>query len=230
LTTDHTIVIEEASLELVPKKLRSHRSCKLVYERFGIAPAMQVLDRNYHGEAMRDISDLEKRGRPDVVHLAVLDVTSTPLFFQNKIGLVVHTRGGLVVSFREGTRPPRTLERFCGVMAKILSSSYGKDEESLFEIRESMTFKELISFLGAENIISFSRLGKKEKLRSILSPQRLESNKNTTLVVGGFPHGSLKEEVIGISDNVVSISKYSLPAHTVTARICYELEVGLGVS
>ena len=229
MTPDHTIVIEEASLELVPKKLRSHKSCKLVYERFGIPPEIQILDRNYHGEAIRDLPDSEKRGRPDVVHLAVLDVTSTPLFFQNRIRLVVHTREGIVISLREGTRPPRTLQRFCGVMAKILSSSYGRAEESFFEIRESMNFKQLISFLGPENVISFSRLGKREELRNIFNSQRLASGKSTILVVGGFPHGSLKEDIIRLSDDVVSISRYSLPAHTVTARICYELEIGLGV-
>ena len=115
-------------------------------------------------------------------------------------------------------------------MAKILSSSYGEAEKSLFDIKESMSFKQLISFLGAETVISFSRVGKIESLRDMFSSERLLQQESTLLVVGGFPHGTLREDVIRDSDDVVSISKYALPAHTVTARICYELEIRLGVS
>ena len=122
----HSIILEEALLELVPEKFRKHDSCKLVENRFGIPPELQILDDNYHQQLIAKLSNREKRGRPDIVHFALLDITSTPAYMEGLVEVYVHTINNTTIKILSGVRLPRTFQRFCGVMAKVLS---GKMEE-----------------------------------------------------------------------------------------------------
>lgn len=216
------MILEEASLELVPRKLQTHASSKRVEQSFGVRPEMQILDSNFHKSAMLNLSDLEKRGRPDVVHFALLDVTSTPLFSAGRVKVVIHTIGGKVITLKTGTRPPRTLQRFCGVMAKLLSSKEGEAEGKLFEVNDEMNFLELLSLLEIERTISLTKQGIRREISGITSG--LSDKKRTAWVVGGFAHGHFEPEVTRNSNEIVSICDESLAAHVVTARMCYELE------
>ncbi len=222
----HILIFEQASLEIVPKRLRLHEDCTRVEKRFGVKPEMQILDANFHSHAMVNLTDREKRGRPDVVHFALLDATSTPLFMQGKLEIVIHTIDGTVIVLKEGTRPPRTLQRFCGVMAKLISSRLTAEERRLFDVLGTKRFEELVSFLGAQRVISFSRQGRLETLSETIA-NVVGFPKRTALVVGGFAHGQFAPDVVENSDDLVAISDHSLPAHVATARICYELERNL---
>ncbi len=185
---------------------------------------MQILDQNFHAKILASLNDREKRGRPDVVHLALLDATSTPLFQDGFLGLFLRTRQGFAIQVKTGTRPPRTLQRFCGVMAKLLSGKYGAEEERLFSIESNQSFEMLVKAQGVDRIISLSSLGLPFSLRDLVASETHEDG-NTAWVIGGFAHGHFEKEVIQLSDLVASISKRTLPAHVVSARICYELEV-----
>ncbi len=45
-----------------------------------------------------------------------------------------------------------------------------------------------------------------------------------TWIVGGFPRGHFGDDVKSLATDIISISKYSLTAHVVTARLCYVFE------
>jgi rRNA small subunit pseudouridine methyltransferase Nep1 len=221
------LVIEEASLELVPKELRTKKEVIDVQRRFGVKPEAQILDRNFHANAMLSLKgNLEKRGRPDVVHFALLDATSTPLFLEDKIRIIIHTIHNETIELKSGTRPPRTLQRFCGVFSKLLSGQLGSQESNLFDYRSSQTFGELLDSVGAESIFCLTRKGEISDLGNIVS-KAVSSSKTTTWIVGGFAHGSFGPDVTARCTRSFSISPMPLPAHVVTARLCYELEKNL---
>ena len=104
----HAIILEEASLELVPKRFWGHESCKIVEARFGVPPQSQILDDNFHHKIIATIPNSEKRGRPDIVHFALLDIVSTPAYWLDLIRPIIRTINGEIIIVKKGVRLPRT--------------------------------------------------------------------------------------------------------------------------
>ena len=220
----HIIILEEASLELVPRKFRNHNSCKLVTSRFGVLPAMQILDENYHHQIIRGLPNCKKRGRPDIVHFALLDISSTPAFTEDLVEVYVHTIQNQTIKLKPGVRLPRTLQRFCGVIAKVLSGHIEGKEVDLFELNNDETLLQLLSRVPHDNLICLTTEGKITNLllyaKSLVGPST-----NTTWIVGGYAHGHFRDDVKALSTDVISISKHHLPAHVVTSRLCFAIEL-----
>jgi rRNA small subunit pseudouridine methyltransferase Nep1 len=219
------LIIEDASLQLLPVELRKSKDAKSVERLFGVKPEHQILDSNFHRlEFLQKKNTLfSKSGRPDVVHFALLDATSTPLFQGGKLQVYIHTLEDVTIEVKRETRLPRTLPRFCGVMSKLLSGRYGPAEEQLFSIKGSQTFNELLVQLGINQAIALSRIGRLTDLNDYVQ-RILISNDIIAWIVGGFSIGHFEDETLEASNELISISKGSLPAHVVTARLCYEIE------
>lgn len=224
----NTIVLEESSLEIVPKKYWHTRCCKDVQVRFGVMPQFQMLDDNFHHEIVNKLENPQKRGRPDIVHFALLDITSTPLYMNDKIQVVIHTIGEQTIKVGKHVRVPRTLQRFCGVISKVLTERQVQSEKNHFELKKNQSIKELLSSLSVDETILLSSKGIPADF-SILTKETNSKKQSTAWVVGGFAHGNFKESSRNLFDRIVSISDSSLPAHVVTARLCYELERILNV-
>jgi rRNA small subunit pseudouridine methyltransferase Nep1 len=222
---NHTIVLEDASLEIVPKKYQNSDACKDVELKFGVKPHLQILDDNFHHVIVSKLMQREKRGRPDVVHLALLDITSTPLYSNDKVQVVIHTLGGSSIVLGKRIRIPRTLQRFCGVMSKVLAGKQEDKEKGLFLFKEDETLQELVGSLDVSTVISFSSKGILTDLSQIVRENASSGRK--AWIVGGFPHGHFSDHVRALSNQTISISESSLPAHVVTARLSYELERNL---
>jgi rRNA small subunit pseudouridine methyltransferase Nep1 len=221
----HSIILEEASLELVPKRFWNHEACKVVEARFGIPPKSQILDDNFHHKIIATIPKNEKRGRPDIVHFALLDIVSTPAYKMDLIRPIIRTINGEVIVVKKGVRLPRTELRFYGVMSKILRSEANPYGLQLFEYRDSQTMGELLHSLNPSKVSCLSTEGIRRDLNDVVSNlTRKLPEKSCVWVVGGFAHGHFSDEVKRLADDLISISSYSLPAHVVTARLSYEIE------
>ncbi len=224
-THPHTILLEQSSLELVPKKFWNHDSCRFVETRFGIKAENQILDDNFHHEIIQRLPDREKRGRPDIVHFALLDIMSTPAYQKKFIQPVVHTINNEVILVKDGVRLPRTELRFYGVMSKILKRKIGSSERDLFEDRGVQQMKELVKALKPGSTFCLSIEGVPKELHEFVQKSEPEDNKSTCLwIVGGFARGHFNEDVKALSNEIISISDRPLPAHVVTARLSYEIE------
>jgi rRNA small subunit pseudouridine methyltransferase Nep1 len=219
----HSIILEEASLELVPEKFRKHDSCKLVENRFGISPELQILDDNFHHQLIAKLSNREKRGRPDIVHFALLDITSTPAYMEGLVEVYVHTINNSTIKILSGVRLPRTFQRFCGVMAKVLSGKMEEKEKELFEIKNEQVIDQLVSLIDSDRVVCLTSEGVPKDLPSFVKGIHSKREK-ATWIVGGFPRGHFGDDVKSLATDVISISKYSLTAHVVTARLCYVIE------
>jgi rRNA small subunit pseudouridine methyltransferase Nep1 len=223
------LILEDASLELVPERFQSDESCRKFELRFGVPPALQILDDNYHHEIVRRLDRQGKRGRPDIVHLALLDAASTPVFQSGLLDIVVHTVNGHTVRIRKGTRLPRTLARFNGVFGKLLSATRdGKGDESteLLTFNPNQKIRDVVSKLGASRTIALTRVGNLYDLRNKvhMERERMAEGEKLAWIVGGFARGHFGKETSEISSELVAISKFPLPAHVVTSRLSYELE------
>lgn len=182
----------------------------------GKHPSQILLDRSLHHTAMLKLKDGLRRGRPDLVHQAVLAVTGTPAYLMGEAKLYIHTYANLVIEVAEKTRLPKTYFRFQGLMEKVLSGQ----KEELLRVRETKV-DDLIDQIGAESVIGFSRRGNWMKPEEWVS--RYVKN-NTVFVVGGFPRGGFSPDVVKKFNVMVAIHEMPLETHTVLARVIYDYE------
>ena len=77
-----------------------------------------MLDNSWHFAAMKGIDNEHKRGRPDLVHLCLLEACTIPLYLENKIMIYLHTIDDKVIFVGKGVRIPKSYHRFEGLIEK----------------------------------------------------------------------------------------------------------------
>jgi rRNA small subunit pseudouridine methyltransferase Nep1 len=215
-------VIAEAALELVPKSLWRDPSVRNDAKRRGLKePAGILLDRSIHHSAMLKLEDGYRRGRPDLVHLTLLNVTSTPLHQEGKARAYIHTIDDTILTFDEGARPPKSYARFRNLMEKMLVE---RPDHGLVRVQNA-TLPELLRNIGADYSVGLSVQGAPSKLEELA--RDLAGRESPAVIVGGFPRGHFIPGDIEAFDSLVRIHERPLDAHVVAARVVYEIEKSL---
>src|SRR4051812_38012604 len=116
-----SLVIAEAAIESVPTQLIDHPSVKNHAQRQGRPPTEILLDRSYHHSAMihSNLKSGWKRGRPDIVHFALMEALSTPLFIEGRLNVYLHTINDKLISIGENLRIPKSYFRFEALMIDL---------------------------------------------------------------------------------------------------------------
>jgi len=215
-----TIVLVESSLELIPKQLTSHPSVISYCKKFKKSPSTTLLDNSWHFAAMKGLDNEIKRGRPDIVHLTLLSLCTTPAFYENKIKVFVHTVNDKVISFNNKTRLPKSYHRFQGLIEKLfLTHKIETDDEILMELRSS-SLSDLISEIKPTKIIGLTTKGKQTTLEKLV--QQIPNN--SCIIIGGFQKSHFNQETEKTINDSFSINNLSLEAHLVASRLVYEYE------
>ncbi len=212
------LIIAEAALETIPDEIVRHPSVANDARRTGNEPSTLLLDRSIHHAAMVRLDDQFKRGRPDLVHLTLLNATSTPLYQDGLAKVYIHTRKDVVLEFREGTRPPKSYSRFRDLMRKSLQEM---PESGLIKVYE-LSVGALLKNIGPDLVVGLSIQGGSSSYE-VLAAQ-LSAKRSPAVLIGGFPRGHFTPETTGLFDRVVRVDKRSLDAHVVVARLIYEVE------
>lgn len=214
-----SFVLAESGLELVPKEIRRSPAVANDSRRRGVDAAGILLDRSVHHSAMARLKDSEKRGRPDLIHAALLSVTSTPFYLEGNVRILVHTYQDLVLDVAERTRLPKNYLGFRGLMEKTLSQ---KPAEGLVKVIPAGLAEVVKRVLAPDVVFGLSIQGRPRTLSDLAA--RVASAKNPCVLVGGFPHGHFSQKTLGLVDELVRIDPRPLEAHVVAARLVYELE------
>ena len=215
-----SLVIAESALELIPNTIQNHPSVLSHANKLEKNPEDILLDNSWHFAAMKGMENEFKRGRPDLVHLCLLEACSTPLYIENKIRIFLHTIDDKVIFIGENVRIPKSYHRFAGLIEKLFKEKTVKsDEKKLLELKE-MNFSELIDHIKPAKIIGFSTQGDNESYQSAAS----KLDDNSCIVIGGFQKGHFSESIRKKIDHLFSVDKKSLDAHVVVGRILYEYE------
>jgi rRNA small subunit pseudouridine methyltransferase Nep1 len=217
------LIVAEAALELIPKEILKHPSVKSSARLFGLKPSSLLLDRSYHHSAMLRLENTEKRGRPDIVHFALLEATSTPLYKENMLKVYIHTINNKVIEIGEGVRLPRTYFRFHNLISQLFKKKEIDDSvgKMLLKYYDS-NFKDLLDKIKPTLIVGFSRLGEFVRLDELCISLAKEAN--PVAVIGGFQRGHFSKQVSKYFDKLVSIYNGPLDTHVVIARLIYEFE------
>jgi rRNA small subunit pseudouridine methyltransferase Nep1 len=212
------LVIGEAALELVPESLRSDPSVKGDAKRRGIDPGSILLDRSIHHSAMLKLKDGFMRGRPDLIYLTLLSVTSTPLHQKGKVKVFIHTVDDVILEFEEETRPPKSYARFRNLMEKVLVE---RPEKGLVTSAKG-SLPGLLKSIRPDETVGLSIQGAPVRLDAL--GKELAAEERPAVVVGGFPQGHFAPADLKAFDRLVRIDETSLDAHVVAARVAYEVE------
>ncbi|MEM4311312.1 MAG: ribosome biogenesis protein [Nitrososphaerales archaeon] len=215
-----TLILADASLELVPRKIAKHSSVVKLARRKGKKPEEILLDRSYHHSAMLSLPFSYKRGRPDIVHFALLIATSSPLYRMNKLKIFVHTINDKLIVLSHGLRFPKAYHRFEGLMEQLFKIERIEYKgKALLELKEK-DFEGLMKELKLKRVIGLSRKGKASTFEDVA--RKLEDN--SAIVIGGFPKGSFTDKVLKNIHELYSVHKLSLETALVVDRILYEYE------
>jgi rRNA small subunit pseudouridine methyltransferase Nep1 len=212
-------VLAESALELVPKEISGRPAVVSDSKRREMMASEILLDRSFHHSAMSRLQDSEKRGRPDLVHVALLSVTGTPLYLDVRVRVFVHTYTGVVLELAEKTRIPKNYLRFRGLMEKALLE---RPLEGLIKTYSAGVGELVRRRLGCDLVLGLTVQGKQGDAEEVAN--RVASAKNPCIIVGGFPHGHFKKEVLTSVDELVRIDSRPLEAHVVASRVVYEIE------
>jgi len=219
-----TLILAESALETVPERLWTHRAIQRYTKLRRKPPQFILLDRSYHHAAMRRLEQNEKRGRPDIVHFALLEALGSPLNKEGLLQVYVHTIGDNVIRVEPTTRLPRNYNRFVSLIEQLFE--YEKippqpTEKALLTTKRQ-TLLQLIREIKPSYVLAFSRIGKPLTLEEAVS--KLTDENRPVVIVGGFPHGHFSETTVRLANDVVSIDSEMLETWTVTSRIMYEFE------
>ena len=204
------LILLDSSLELVPLEIVNHPAVVKNAKRRGKEPKYTLLDISLHYHAMKDLPNKEKRGRPDIVHLALLNFLTIEEPIKGEV--YIHTIDGKIIHVNNKTRLPKNYNRFVGLIEQLFQ--FGKVPVDSNE-----------PFLQVENI-KLRDLKKKYKLPVLseegkrVSPEKIcELGEDWLIGVGAFPHGDFSNEVKEVADEFYSISNYVLETHQVICRI-----------
>ena len=214
------IILAESSLELIPKKIHNHPSVTSYSKKFKKNSSNTLLDNSWHFGAMKGLDNEIKRGRPDIIHLTLLSLCTTPVFYKNKIKIFIHTVNDEVISINNNTRLPKSYHRFQGLMEKLfLTKKIESEDEILMEMKNS-SLPQLISKIKPTQIIGLTTQGQKTSLDKLIE----QIEENSCIILGGFQKGHFNNETDKIIDKSFSINDSSLEAHLVASRLAYEYE------
>ena len=215
-----SLILSESALELVPYELEDHPSVVSHAKKLGKYPSDILLDNSWHFAAMKGIKNEIKRGRPDLVHFSILEATSIPLYYQNKLNLFVHTIDNKVIHFGKNVDIPKSYHRFQGVIEKLFQEKKIMSKNELLLDMKEQTFSELIEEINPSNVIGFSTEGELSSYQKIAS----EIPDNSCIVLGGFQKGHFSDSVQNKITNLYSVGNESFECHVVASRILYEYE------
>ncbi|KUH33564.1 16S rRNA methyltransferase [Thermococcus celericrescens] len=212
------LVIAEAELELVPKAILDHPAVVNHARRRGKRPDEILLDSTYHHAAIKKLPDGERRGRPDIVHICLLNALES---IANKEGLLrvyVHTRNDEVIHIKPETRIPRNYNRFVGLMESLFRDRVVPRGLELLRIEEK-SLGELVEELNPDGVFVMHEEGKPTKPKDF--GKILGGLENPLVIVGGFPHGDFRGETPG---EKISIYEAPLMAWAVVNEVIINFE------
>jgi rRNA small subunit pseudouridine methyltransferase Nep1 len=220
-----TLILAESALEKIPKDLWSHPAIRRHSKRRGKPPELVLLDRSYHHSAMKRLRESEKRGRPDIVHFALLEALGSPLNKENLLQTYVHTQNDYVITVNSEARLPRNYDRFVGLLEQLFELGRVPSKGRTLLKLEHKTLPQLLEETRNDQVMAFSRKGSPKTLETTI-PMLLEKQR-PCVIIGGFPRGHFSATTTGLAGEVVCIDPHMLETWTLTSRVIYEYECAI---
>ncbi len=222
------LILAESAIETIPEILWKHPSVKGYSKKRGKPPKILLLDRSYHHAAMKKLPQNHKRGRPDIVHFALLEALGSPLNRVGELRVYVHTINDYTITVDPKARLPRNYNRFVGLMEQIFEMKRAPPTGPALLKLEHKTLSQLLRDIKPTYTLAFSRIGMPSTIEEAVS--RLLGKEKPAVIIGGFPHGHFSEETVKWANELVCVDPETLETWTVVSRVIYEYERAISLS
>ena len=215
-----TIIFVECGLELIPFEIRKHPSIQKNLKKDSYPS--KLLDNAIHHSAMNRLDATEQRGRPDITHACLLNALGSTANKSGNLKIYLHTFENKIFEINPAIKIARNYNRFKGLMAKLLMEKEIRTKNLLLISEFKGTLRELVNSIDNKEIILFSNKGELAE-----NPLLLFDNdtKDFVVIIGCFQKGFYTDEILELSNRLVSISHYSLDAWVVLSRIITLYEI-----
>jgi rRNA small subunit pseudouridine methyltransferase Nep1 len=215
-----TVLLAEASIESFPEDLMKDLKVRNYFSKLKKSPSEVMLDVNFHQQFIEDLPDLEKRGRPDIVHFTLLSCFGSILARQERLQVIIHTYDDKVITLNPEIRLPKSIERFNGLILQLFKDgrSPPSGDQVLMNLEHS-TLPDLVKDLREKHdmIIEFSVKG--EQLTSVEYSKIIFDSTNPLLIFGAFPHGEIRNLPSELVDKKLGIYEKGLDLFAVISQI-----------
>lgn len=218
-----TIIFVETALELVPFQMQKHPSVRRNARRRGKKPENTLLDRSLHHFGMSDLANSEKRGRPDIIHICLLEALNSPLNLVGKLQVWINTIQDYTINIDSKTRLPRDYNRFKSLIEQVFKNGKAPSNspQPLLRLRKQ-SLKELIEEITPSLTIALTSHGEYKTLENL--GKMLVTEKQPVAFIGAYPSGPMHQETLMLAKHKIKIYKDPLEAWTVASRLIYEYE------
>lgn len=215
-----TIILAESELELIPSQIMTHPAITSYAKQRNKKQKNLLLDSSFHHSALKELPDGNRRGRPDIVHIFLLNSLESILNKKGKLRIIIHTRNNEAIFIDPKTRIMRSYNRFIGLFEQLFEKrKIVAEEKTLIELRENISLEKIIENEDHDYVITFSENGKIVELRDYLIKLKNKKIKNILCIIGGFPHGDFHSDISKYSDDVISIFDEKLNALSVSNEL-----------
>lgn len=227
-----TIVLAEAGLELVPKEIEDHPVVVKNAQKKNKKPSETLLDISLHYSAMKKLSKWHKRGRPDIVHISLLNALSSPLNIAGLLKIYVHTIDNKIIHIDPTTRLPRNYNRFIGLIEQLLVTGRvpPNSEKPLLWV-EMKTLKDFVDMMNFDKVVLMNEHGvrKTVKIFGEELAKLMNDDKSVCVIIGAFQHGDFEETTLLLVHERISIFNKPLDSWIVVSRVIEGVENALNL-
>lgn len=178
---------------------------------------------------MKTLTQNEKRGRPDIVHFALLEASGSPLNRERLLSIYVHTINDDVISVNPETRLPRNCNRFISLMEQLFEFKKvppSNESPKLLSLKKQ-TLTQLVKEIKPSYILGLSRIGRPRTIEQAAS--KLANEKRPAVFIGGFAHGHFSKVTAKLANEIVCIDGEMLETWIIVSRTIYEFERALSL-
>ncbi len=215
-----TILLAEASIEPFPEELMKDIKVRDYFSKLKKSPSEVMLDVNYHKHLIKDLPDIEKRGRPDIVHFSLLSCFGSILAREHRLRVIIHTYNDEIIYLDPEVRLPKNVDRFNGLFLQLFKDKKvpPAGDETLMTLKPGNLF-DLLKKLRQEHdlILEFSVKGKQLTVSEY--SETIFNATNPLLIFGAFPHGGISPIAEELIDKKLGIYGEGLDLFAVISQI-----------
>lgn len=209
------LVLADAELELVPKEFQNHPSVIRNAKKRRKSPSKILLDSSLHRFAFEDEAEALRRGRPDIVQFFLTLCLDSIANAEGNLTTLVHTRNNELIEISPDTRPPKSYNRFVGLMEDLFEKGAVPERKPLMTMTRDVTLERVLKKHEPETTICLSPDGEQVDPAVMFEDVR----RPVACIIGGFPEGDYSSPARDFSDQVISISPHLLKVWTVASNI-----------
>lgn len=221
-----TVILVEAALELL-EKIRKGRKRKEIKAKYRSEPLGKgILDRSIHSHLIRNIPDVNKRGRPDIIHNTLLQALDSRLNKGGYLRVYIHTRNDEIIMLEPEVRIPRNYNRFLGIMEQLFETRKipPHADHPLITISNE-NLEAFIAKLKATSIVLLSEKG--SAMDDLALEELITENEQIVFLIGGFPHEDFSQELLKLTNLIISVYEKPLSTPAVVSIVIHTAERAL---